>query len=470
MIKSILVNQMNCCEDSAKVSNHLPVAIIGAGPVGLAAAAHLVSKGEPFLLFESGNEVGSNIRKWEHVKLFSSWEYNVDKAARALLLSAGWSAPEDTAIPTGKELVDLYLKPLAELTQVSPFVHLNTVVTAISRKGLSKIKTKGREQLPFVLHAMENGVPTIFEAKAVIDATGTWSNPNPLRSDGVFASDEKALMDKIYYGIPDVLGKDKNRYSGKKVLVVGSGHSAINSLLELTELRSESANTEIVWAIRKPNLEDVYGGRDLDGLPARGQLGIRIQNQVESGAVKVLTPLYIEQLNKVGEKIQVVGKLGSAETVIDDVDLIIANTGSRPDLSILQEVRVLTDPSLESVYELAELIDPNVHSCGTVRPHGEKELRQPERDFYIVGAKSYGRAPTFLMATGYEQVRSIVAALVGDMESARKVELELPETGVCGIGVGGGDGCCGPTIEEGQASSSSTPSKPAKTQSDSCCS
>ncbi|MEC0239055.1 NAD(P)-binding domain-containing protein [Paenibacillus dokdonensis] len=467
MFKSIPVNQTSCCETPAKEKSHLPVAIIGAGPVGLAAAAHFISKGESFIIFEAGDEVGANIRKWKHVRLFSPWEYNIDKAAREMLLATDWIAPENAEIPTGKELVEQYLKPLAALPQVSPYVYLNSKVTGISRKGLSKVKTKGREQLPFVIHVEQNGASSIFEARAVIDASGTWSNPNPLRSDGVLGKDEITIKKQINYGIPNVLGTDKVRYSGKKVLVVGSGHSAINTLLELAELKKESQATEIVWAIRKPNLEDVYGGRELDGLPARGALGIRIQQVIESGAVKVMTPFHSEKFIPRNGKIQVVGTINGEQEVIDDVDEIVGNTGSRPDLSIVREVRVMTDPSLESAYELAPLIDPNVHSCGTVRPHGEKELRQPEKDFYIVGAKSYGRAPTFLMATGYEQVRSIVAALVGDMESARKVELELPETGVCGIGVGGGDSCCGPVKVEEATSSCCSASEPSK--SNSCC-
>jgi hypothetical protein len=127
------------------------------------------------------------------------------------------------------------------------------------------------------------------------------------------------------------------------------------------------------------------------------------------------------------------------------VDEIIATTGARPDLTMLRELRLALDSSLESTETLAPMIDPNIHSCGTVRPHGEAELRQPEKDFYIVGMKSYGRAPTFLLATGYEQVRSVVAALVGDWEAARDVQLNLPETGVCSSDVGGSGGaaCCG---------------------------
>ncbi|MEW4428163.1 NAD(P)-binding domain-containing protein [Paenibacillus pabuli] len=469
MIKRIPVNQASCCEALVQEKDNLPVAIIGAGPVGLAAAAQLISQGEPFILFEAGDEVGANIRKWEHVRLFSPWQYNIDKAAKELLLSANWTVPQNETIPTGREIVEHYLKPLAALPELSPNVHLNTKVTAISRKGLSKVKTSGREKLPFVIHVEQNGSSFIYEARAVIDASGTWSNPNPLRSDGIFSKEEKALKSHISYSIPAVLGKERNRYSGKKVLVVGSGHSAINTLLELVELQKEESGTEIVWAVRKANIEDVYGGRELDGLQARGELGTRIQKVVESGVVKVLTAFHIEELQKEGEQIQVSGTIQGQKVVIDQICEIVVNTGSRPDLSMVREVRILTDPSLDCVYELAPLIDPNIHSCGTVRPHGEKELRQPEKDFYIVGAKSYGRAPTFLMATGYEQVRSIVAALVGDMESAQKVELELPETGVCSLGASIMDSCCEPVQVKEDTTNCCSPSKTEKAGSNSCC-
>lgn len=67
----------------------------------------------------------------------------------------------------------------------------------------------------------------------------------------------------------------------------------------------------------------------------------------------------------------------------------------------------------------------------SVPPHGADELRHPEPGLFVVGMKSYGRAPTFLMLTGYEQVRSVVADLTGDLPGARRVELTLPATGVC---------------------------------------
>lgn len=201
----------------------MPVAIIGAGPVGLAAAAHLVSSGESFVLFDAGEAVGANIMKWAHVRLFSPWEFNVNKAAKQLLQSSGWIAPDDAAIPTGRELVEAYLKPLAELPEMKPYIHVNAKVTAVSRKGINKVKSQGREQLPFEIHVNKNEERYVFEAKAVIDASGTWSNPSPVHSAGVFTADEQALHNQIYYGIPDILGNHKERYSGKKFLSLEAG-------------------------------------------------------------------------------------------------------------------------------------------------------------------------------------------------------------------------------------------------------
>ncbi|WP_373229341.1 NAD(P)-binding domain-containing protein [Cohnella sp.] len=441
-----------CCSSkvdqasNTQLSNigHLPVAIIGGGPVGLAAAAHLVSKGESFVLFESASEAAGNIKQWSHVRLFSPWKYNIDKAARNLLELHNWKAPNDDELPTGGELVEQYLNPLTKLPVIQPYVHYNAKVIAISRKGLSLVKTAGRGILPFVLHVMEDDKRIVFEAKAVIDASGTWSSPNPANSEGIWTEDELSINKKIFYGIPDVLGKHKERYSGKKVLVVGSGHSAMNALLDLASVKEHAPETEIVWIIRKSNVKDVYGGQDNDSLPERGSLGTRLQRLVDTGTIQVLSSFNIENFKEDGELVTVTGRRNEETIFIEGINEVISNTGSRPDMSFLREVRTDMDSALESVNTLAPLIDPNVHSCGTVRPHGEKELRQPEPNFYIVGAKSYGRAPTFLMATGYEQVRSIVAAMTGDWEAAQKVELELPETGVCSTGsVTTKTSCCG---------------------------
>ncbi|MGG0940251.1 NAD(P)-binding domain-containing protein [Brevibacillus centrosporus] len=427
----------------------LPVAIIGGGPVGFAAAAQLLERGESFVLFEAGSEIGASVLEWGHVRMFSPWEYNMDASAVRLLSTHKWEAPHGSDIPTGRELIEKYLQPLAVLPEIAPFIHVNSQVIAVGKKDLDKMKSKGREQAPFVVRYKQDGQIRQIEARAVIDASGTWKQPNPLGAGGAFAVGEAEAADRITYGIPDVYGKQRHRYAGKRVLVVGSGHSAINTLLDLNRLKEEVPTTQIMWLLRKKDIREAYGGGEADQLQARGALGTAIQSLVESGRVNVHTPAYIQEISTKNDTLVVTGMWNGAPMRLDGIDEIITNTGSRPDTQFLREVRFQLDAAIECVPALAELIDPNIHSCGTVRPHGERELRQPEKDFYIVGMKSYGRAPTFLLATGYEQVRSVVAALTGDWEAAKRVELSLPETGVCSAGgplvdPAEGTSCCAP--------------------------
>lgn len=427
----------------------LPVVVIGAGPVGLAAAAHLVQRGETPLVFEAGQAVGANIRTWGHVHLFSPWRWCVDKAAVALLERQGWQLPDPDQLPTGDELVDHYLLPLAQTPELRSQIHLNARVLAVSRRRIDKMKDAGREQAPFVVQVQINGDEERFLARAVIDASGTWASPNPIGADGLFAPGEIANQAKIRYGIPAVLKQERARYQGKRVAVVGGGHSAINAILELMDLHAADPATHVTWILRKGNVAATYGGLENDQLPGRGLLGVRIKNLVETGAVEVVTPFFTTRLERAGDQVRLIGDTAQGERSIT-VDEVIGATGSRPDLDFLRELRLDLHTSVEAPSALAPLIDPNLHSCGSVPPHGEQELRHPEPNFYLVGMKSYGRAPTFLLATGYEQVRSVVAALVGDWQAAREVQLELPETGVCGVpaavdanGLSVGGGCCG---------------------------
>ncbi|MGE7989362.1 NAD(P)-binding domain-containing protein [Lysinibacillus fusiformis] len=438
-LKVINQNQ-SCCtpakdievQETVNNSNkNLPIVIIGEGPIGLATAAHLVEQNQSFILLESGNEIAHNIRTWGHVTLFSPWRYNINKAAKLLLEGSDWVEPKLETIPTGHELIDLYLKPLAELTQIKPSIRLNSKVVGISRQLNDKMKSKNRLNQSFNIYVEKEDDIDIIEAKAVIDATGTWGNPNPANSTGVWLKNEKALADHIEYGIPDINTNPK-RYVNKKVAVIGGGHSAINTLLTLAELQKDNPSTKLVWIMRKRSVEEAYGGEEKDALAARGALGIRIHELVDRGKIEVVTPFYISQVKK-EENIHIVGTINGEQKVLTGFDELIVNAGNRPDFTMNNELRLSIDTATESVQALAPLIDPNEHSCGTVRAHGEEILRQPEKNFYIVGAKSYGRAPTFLMATGYEQVRSITAYLSGDEEASKRVELELPETGVCSI-------------------------------------
>jgi thioredoxin reductase len=427
----------------------LPVAIIGAGPVGLAAAAHLIRSGESPLLLEAGDTVGSAVLEWGHVRLFSPWRYLIDQAAASLLEEQGWSPPDSDGYPTGRSLVESYLLPLSQVPQIQEALRLNTRVLSVSRLSLDKMKTAGRSEAPFVLRVLTaDGEERDLLARAVIDASGTFATPNPLGAHGLLARGEQTVKEHIFYGIPEVLGQHRERYAGRRVLVVGSGHSAFNVVLELAQLAEQNASTHILWAIRREQVGQMFGGGESDALPARGQLGLHIHDLIESERVRLFTGVQIQALCATDKGVVIEGEEGR----IGPVDEIIATTGFRPDLDMVRELRLALDSSLESPVELAPLIDPNVHSCGTVPPHGVDELSHPEQNFYIVGMKSYGRAPTFLMLTGYEQVRSIVAALCGEWEAARSVELVLPETGVCSTDAGGSCGlpgadatsCCSP--------------------------
>src|SRR5215212_9571868 len=203
----------------------LPVAVIGAGPVGLAAAAHLLAQGEEPIIFEAGAAAGDNVLAWEHVRLFSPWRYMIDAAARELLTAAGdWVAPDPDIYPTGRELVEGYLAPLAALPAMKSRLRLNARVIQVTRDGLDKMKTEGREDVPFALTVQSpDGSQERFLAKAVIDASGTTAMPNPLGAAGVPGIGERQLADRIFYGIPDVLGAVRDRYAGRRVLSSAAG-------------------------------------------------------------------------------------------------------------------------------------------------------------------------------------------------------------------------------------------------------
>ncbi len=424
----------------------LPVAVIGAGPVGLAAAAHLLSRGLTPVVFERGPAVGHALRHWAHVRVFSPWRFNIDKAARSLLAGSGWREPDADTLPTGGEIVTDYLEPLAAHPAIASALRLGAQVTAIARDGFDKVTTAERETAPFLIRwRNENGEESRTLARAVIDASGTWFSPNPMGIDGLPVPGEHEADGRLAYGIPDVLSRDRDAYAGARVLVVGGGHSAINVALDLLTLRREAPGGRIHWALRSASPTKLFGGGASDQLPARGALGLAAKRAIEDGRLELLAPFRAERIEPKGNALHVSARVNGDARAID-VDRIVVATGFRPDLSLMREIRLGLDPVLDAPTALAPMIDPNLHSCGTVRPHGATELAHPEPGFYIAGAKSYGRAPTFLMATGYEQVRSIAAELAGDHEAARRVELELPETGVCITDTAPSDAasaCCG---------------------------
>jgi thioredoxin reductase len=434
--------------------SEFPVAIIGGGPVGLAAAAHLVTRGVPVRLYESGETVAAHVRSWGHVRLFSPWSYNTDEAARAILRAHGWQEPPGDVLPTGQDLYAAYLQPLAETPQLAAIIETGARVHAVSRQGIDKTVSRNRADHAFALTIETTaGTKRIDLARAVIDASGTWAKPNPLGASGTQAPGERIYSDRIAYGIPDVLGPERSRYAGRRVIVIGGGHSAANALIDLARLAQTDGGTRLTWAVRSTNLYRVLGGGADDKLPARGKLGSDLKRLVDGGVIDLALGFHAERVDADGDGLVVAG-----ERLLGPADRIIVATGQRPDLELTRELRLDLDPWLESSRTLGPMIDPNLHSCGTVPPHGHKELAHPEPNYFAVGIKSYGRAPTFLLATGYEQVRSVAAHLAGDEAAANDVRLVLPETGVCATTApdrqNAAEGCCG---------------GPAPADSDACC-
>ncbi|MFK4688575.1 NAD(P)-binding domain-containing protein [Streptomyces pristinaespiralis] len=432
-------------------TQQLPVIVIGAGPVGLAAAAHLLERGIEPLVLEAGDAAGAAVREWSHVRLFSIWGEVVDPAAEKLLAPTGWVRPDADTYPSGGDWAERYLRPLAAV--LGDRVRLGATVTGVSRSGRDRVVDADRESRPYVVHVEHaDGREERLTARAVIDASGTWATPGPAGGSGLPALGEKAAADRITYRVPDL--KDpavRARYAGRRTAVIGSGASAFTALAYLADLArsQDGAGTHGVWILRRGISGSTFGGGEADQLPARGALGLAAKAAVDGGYADAVTGFRTETVERDADgRLVLVGEDGRR---LDPVDEVIVLTGFRPDLTFLDELRLGLDDRLQAPVALAPLIDPNQHSCGTVYPHGVNELSHPERDVYLVGMKSYGRAPTFLAMTGYEQVRSVAASLAGDQEAAERVELTLPETGVCG-GAGlfdepetaqaDGGGCC----------------------------
>jgi thioredoxin reductase len=427
--------------------SELPVVVIGAGPQGLAAAAHLLARGLEPLVLEAGDSPASAVAEWGHVRLFSPWPELIDRAAERLLAPGGWAAPGQ-GYPTGAEWVAGYLRPLADA--LGGRVRYGTRVTGVSRRGRDRLVDAERGDQPFTVHVIDqSGDEGKLHARAVVDASGTWRQPNPAGADGLPALGERAAAGRglVRYQIPDFAVPGP--FAGRHTVVLGAGHSAATAIIELARIARANPGTRVTWALRRAVTSAATAGSAADELPERGALGVRAGQAVDEGIIDLVTGFRTERFRADDADRAVLVAEDGRE--LAPADAVVVLTGFRPDLGFLSELRLDLDPVLQAPRAIAPAIDPNVHSCGTAAPTLAADLAQPEPGLYLVGMKSYGRAPTFLAMTGYEQVRSVAAQLAGDREAAARVELVLPDTGVCG-GAGlfddpdsiSGGACCAP--------------------------
>jgi len=388
------------------------VAILGAGPIGLEAALAAAARGDDFTVFEAAGDVGGNVRRWGHVRTFTPWSMNVSPRMRAALPSA----PDGPTIPTGAQLAADLLEPIAALPALRDRIRLGTRVLAVGREGLLKHEAIGAAQRaarPFrLLVARPDGDEAIVHADVVIDATGTYANPNRLGDGGIDAVNERAFDDRIERFLPD-LDAGGAAWAGRTILLTGAGHSAQTAAAKLAALARQAPGTRIVWAVRNPRPD--WGAVDADPLPERAALAANAADLAAGGspAVSVRPGCVTEALHARGGRIAVSLRNGSTEDV--EVDRILALHGGVGDHGLYRQLQVhecyaTTGPMNLAAALLGEAGDGG--DCLRVAAHGAETLRTPEPGFFILGAKSYGRMSRFLLQAGWRQVDDVFGTLI----------------------------------------------------------
>ena len=393
------------------------LAIIGAGPVGLEAAAAALDHGFDVHVFERG-EVGAHPLAWGHVRMFTPWRMNLGPHSTARLNAAGWTAPEAKAFPTGLELAERYLQPLARLPELKDRIHTHAQVVHASRKGALKGDSVGkseRREHPFRLLVRDaGGRESFLHAFALIDASGVYGQPNWAGDGGIPARSELYLAPQLSYHLEDVLGLSRARYAGKRTLVIGAGASAATTVTGLAKLAAEVPGTSVVWAMRASPAALDPGLAD-DPLPERRALNAaaRALAHGSDASVTVIGGAVVEgfEFNSATHRYRVALHIGE-QARVEEVDQVIVNTGFGPDNALYRELQVHECYATRAPMKLAAaLLGAAAGDCLTTPAFGADVLVNPEPDFFILGHKSYGRSPHFLLETGYQQADDVVSHL-----------------------------------------------------------
>lgn len=403
------------------------IAILGAGPIGLEAALYARFLGYDVEIFDRG-EVAENVRRWGHVRLFSPFRMNVSSLGLAALDAQDeqYRAPGPDELLTGAEWRDRYLVPLSQTDLLAEHLRLRTAVVAVSRNEFLKSERIGNEERgdsPFRILARErDGREWESAADIVIDASGVFGNANWIGRGGAPAIGERSVRERIVYEIPDVLGADRARFANKQVLVIGQGHSAATSMVALRSLAESASATRLTWVTRRSLIDGEPGPIHRvpnDALPERCRL-VDAANAAARDSRGIVTHWPETMVNS----LQWNDSLGLFDVVFSgkhagrgQFDQVIANVGFRPDPRIFEELQVHLCYATGGPIKLAaQLLASPSDDCLQQVSTGPASLLTPEPNFYILGAKSYGRNSDFLLATGILQIRDLFT-IIGDRKN-----------------------------------------------------
>jgi thioredoxin reductase len=403
------------------------IAVLGAGPIGLEAALYARTLNLPVTVYERGR-VGEYWHRWGHVRLFSPFGMNTTPLGRSVLAAEQpkHPFPADGDCITGKEHLAAYLEPLARTALLRDCFRKETQVLQIGRRGLLKDDgpgDAGRAKQPFRLLVREGkNRERIDEADVVLDCTGTYGQHRWLGDGGIPAVGEAAVEGQVAYGLEDVLGERRGAYAGKNILVIGSGYSAAATICNLATLAESSGDTWVVWVARVPGTQPLKRIAN-DPLRERDRLAVRANTLATRGEgnVEFHGQTVIDVIDSAGpdKGFRVTARSGGKPRTWD-VDRLIANVGYTPDTGLYRELQVHECyATLGPMNLAAALLKHAGADCLSVPGQGAGILRNPEPNFFLLGAKSYGRNSNFLLRTGFDQVREVFRLIAG------KADLDL---------------------------------------------